>query len=76
LAREVLRDGADQEVLSNRTVGYDALAAAVEPFTLEHAAGVADVDAADLTELLAAVAAPDASPWSLERASPCRSART
>jgi anaerobic selenocysteine-containing dehydrogenase len=31
------------------------LAAAVEPFTLEHAAGVADVDAADLTELLAAV---------------------
>ncbi len=55
LVREVLRDGADREVLQHRTVGSDALATAVAPFTLEHAARVADVSEADLTELLAAV---------------------
>lgn len=55
LVREVLRDSADREVLEHHTVGSDALAAAVEPFTLEHAASVADVPESDLAELLAAV---------------------
>jgi anaerobic selenocysteine-containing dehydrogenase len=55
LVREVLRDGADGEVLEHQTVGADALCAAVAPFTLEQAARVADVSAGDLTELLAAV---------------------
>ena len=50
LVREVLRDGV--EVLVQ---GVDELAAAVEPFTLAHAAEVADVSRADLSELLAAV---------------------
>lgn len=55
LVRELLRDGADPEVLEHRTVGSNALAAAVAPFTLEHAATIADVSEADLTELLASV---------------------
>ena len=50
LVREVLRDGV--EVLVQ---GVDELAAAVEPFTLAHAAEVADVSRAELSELLAAV---------------------
>jgi anaerobic selenocysteine-containing dehydrogenase len=55
LVREVLRDGADREVLEHRTVGVEALTAAVEPFTLEHSARVADVPESDLVQLLAAV---------------------
>ncbi len=55
LVRELLRDGADREVLEHRTVGSDALAAAVAPFTLEHTARVADVTEAELTRLLEAV---------------------
>jgi anaerobic selenocysteine-containing dehydrogenase len=55
LVREVLRDGADREVLEHRTVGSDALAAAVAPFTLERAAQVADVSAEELTQLVDAV---------------------
>jgi anaerobic selenocysteine-containing dehydrogenase len=55
LVREVLRDGADREVLEKRAVGVDALAAAVEPFTLEHAARLADVPESDLARLLRAV---------------------
>ena len=50
LVREVLRSGV--EVLVQ---GVDELAAAVEPFTLAHAAEVADVSQAELSELLAAV---------------------
>ena len=38
LVREVLRDGADPAVLAARVSGVEELAAAVEPFTLEHAA--------------------------------------
>jgi anaerobic selenocysteine-containing dehydrogenase len=52
LVREVLREGVDAEV---RTDGADALAAAVEPFTMAHAASVAGVAEADLSLLLGAV---------------------
>jgi anaerobic selenocysteine-containing dehydrogenase len=38
LVREVLRDGADREVLEHHTAGCERLAAAVEPFTLEDTA--------------------------------------
>jgi anaerobic selenocysteine-containing dehydrogenase len=55
LVREVLRDGADPDVLAARVSGVEKLAAAVEPFTLEHAARVADVAATDLQQLLAGV---------------------
>jgi anaerobic selenocysteine-containing dehydrogenase len=55
LVREVLRDGADRELLEHRTVGVEALRAAVEPFALERAARLADVAESDLVELLAAV---------------------
>jgi anaerobic selenocysteine-containing dehydrogenase len=55
LAREILRDGADGEMLEHRTVGSDALAAAVAPFTLAHAARIADVPEEELTQLLDAV---------------------
>ena len=52
LVREILRDGADPDVLVQDA---DALAAAVEPFTLEHAAAVADVGETQLTQLVAAI---------------------
>ena len=55
LVREILRDGADRDVLERRTVGSDALAAAVAPFTVEHTSRIADVSEADLTRLLDAV---------------------
>ncbi|MDT3438148.1 MULTISPECIES: molybdopterin-dependent oxidoreductase [unclassified Pseudofrankia] len=55
LVREVLRDGARQDVLDSRCVDADTLAAAVEPFTLEHTAAVCDVPADELAALLAAV---------------------
>ena len=55
LVREILRDGADREVLDHRTVGRDALADAVSPFTLEHAARIAGVEERELTELRDAV---------------------
>lgn len=54
LVREILRDGRKPDVPVR---GVDELAAAVEPFTLEHTARFADVDEADLTRLLAAVRA-------------------
>src|SRR5919108_4406276 len=41
LVREVLRDGADRQVVERHTVDADRLADAVEPFTLAHAARVA-----------------------------------
>ena len=43
LVRELLRDGADPDVLARRPDDTDRLAAAVEPFTLGHTARVADV---------------------------------
>ena len=52
LVREVLRDGMKTDV---PVQGVDALAAAVEPFTLEHTAAFADVPEAELTRLCAAV---------------------
>ena len=55
LVRELLADGADREVLEHQTSGVDALAAAVAPFTLEHASRVAGVGEPELTELLDAV---------------------
>ena len=55
LVREILRDGADGDTLERRTVGSDALAAAVAAFTVEHTSQVADVAEADLTRLLDAV---------------------
>jgi anaerobic selenocysteine-containing dehydrogenase len=54
LVREILRDGAKTDV---PVQGIDELAAAVEPFTLEYAATMADVPQADLARLCAAVRA-------------------
>ena len=55
LVRAVLHDGADRTVLDELAQGTAELAAAVEPFTLEHAARVADVPVADLEQLLAGI---------------------
>jgi anaerobic selenocysteine-containing dehydrogenase len=55
LVRELLRDGADQVVLAERTQDVDRLADAVEPFTRAHAARIADVDPEALDRLLASV---------------------
>jgi anaerobic selenocysteine-containing dehydrogenase len=55
LVRELLRDGADPGVLAERVQGIDELAVAVEPFTRDHAAQLADVDPAALDDLLASV---------------------
>ena len=55
LARELLRAGADRDVLAHRTTGADVLARAVEPFTVEHAAEVAGLPETDLQALLRAV---------------------
>jgi anaerobic selenocysteine-containing dehydrogenase len=52
LIRELLRDGADQDVLDHRTTGRAELAVAVEPFTLGQAAEVAGVTEIDLHALL------------------------
>jgi anaerobic selenocysteine-containing dehydrogenase len=52
LVREVLRDGADPDT---PTIGCDDLAAAVEPFTLDHASEVAGVAPDELAALLGAV---------------------
>jgi anaerobic selenocysteine-containing dehydrogenase len=55
LVREILRDGADREVVEHRTTGGDALSAAVAPFTRAHAARIAGVSETELTQLLEAV---------------------
>ncbi len=52
LVREIVREGADTSI---PVQDLDVLAAAVEPFTREHAANLADVDPTDLDDLLAAV---------------------
>ncbi|MEO3759647.1 molybdopterin-dependent oxidoreductase [Mycobacterium sp. B14F4] len=56
LVREILRDGHKTDV---PVQGVDELAAAVEPFTLEHVAQLADVEPDELTRLCAAVRAAD-----------------
>jgi anaerobic selenocysteine-containing dehydrogenase len=55
LIRELLRDGADRDVLDHRTLGREELTAAVEPFTVGHAAEIAGLAEADLVALVAAV---------------------
>jgi len=50
LVREILRDGVNAPAQD-----ADTLAAAVEPFTLEHAAATADVPQAQLSQLLASI---------------------
>jgi anaerobic selenocysteine-containing dehydrogenase len=55
LIRELLRDGANRGVLEDRSVGVDELATAVEPFTMERAAQMADVPETELTALLESV---------------------
>jgi len=54
LVREILRDGMKTDV---PVQGVDALAAAVEPFTVQHAAMLADVPEAELARLCEAVRA-------------------
>jgi len=53
--RELLKDGADREVLEHRCVGGADLAAALEPFDRRHVADLAGLPEGDLDELLAAV---------------------
>jgi anaerobic selenocysteine-containing dehydrogenase len=55
LIRELLREGADREVLENRAAGVAELTAAVEPFDLGRAADVSGVPEAGLLDLLASV---------------------
>jgi anaerobic selenocysteine-containing dehydrogenase len=55
LVRELLAEGANADVLAGRSVGGDALAAAVEPYTLARAAALAGVAETDLVDLLDAV---------------------
>ncbi len=55
LIRELLRDGADREVLDQRTIGRAELTGAVEPFTASRAAEVAGLLEEELLSLLAAV---------------------
>ena len=55
LIRELLREGADREVLEHRTIGLDELTGAVEPFTGERAAEVAGLPEEDLQSLLGAI---------------------
>ena len=77
LVRELLRDGADPDVLARRPEDTDRLAAAVEPFTLGHTARVADVAEADLTRPpRRGAAAPGGWRWTRGPASPWRPAPT
>jgi len=55
LVRELLREGADADVLAHHTVDSDVLRSAVEPYTLEHSAHVADVRDDELAALVAAI---------------------
>jgi anaerobic selenocysteine-containing dehydrogenase len=55
LVRELLREGADTEVLARSTVDVDVLRCAVEPFNLERTADIAGLAADDLTALLGSV---------------------
>lgn len=44
LVAEILADGADPTILASRVTGVERLAEAVAPFTVDHAARLADVD--------------------------------
>jgi anaerobic selenocysteine-containing dehydrogenase len=55
LVREILCEGASQEVMTHRAVGAEALCAAVAPFNRARAAEIAGVSPDDLTTLLASV---------------------
>jgi anaerobic selenocysteine-containing dehydrogenase len=55
LVRELLRDGADRDYLEQHAQDVDALAAAVEPFTSEHASAISGIAGEDLVDFLAAV---------------------
>jgi anaerobic selenocysteine-containing dehydrogenase len=55
LVRDLLREGADPDVLGHRAVGGDELRAAVEPYTLEHSARLADVADDQLAALAQAI---------------------
>jgi anaerobic selenocysteine-containing dehydrogenase len=55
LVRELLREGADREVLAASTVGADALRAAVEPFDCANSSQMAGVTREELIDLLGAV---------------------
>lgn len=55
LVRDLLREGADPEVLANRAVEVEALRAAVEPFDAASAARISGVSTAELADLLASV---------------------
>jgi anaerobic selenocysteine-containing dehydrogenase len=55
LVREILRDGADREYLKAHAQDVDRLAAAVEPFTVDAAAGISSIARGDLLDLLDAV---------------------
>ena len=55
LIRELLRDGADRDYLAAHAQDVDKLAQAVEPFTIDRAAAISGIAAADLRELLTAV---------------------
>jgi anaerobic selenocysteine-containing dehydrogenase len=55
LIRELLREGANEEVLARATVDSTTLRRVVEPFTRERAAEIAGVSADDLSDLLVSV---------------------
>jgi anaerobic selenocysteine-containing dehydrogenase len=55
LVREILRDGADVETVTKRTVDVEVLGHAVDSFTRERAAQIADVEETDLADLADAV---------------------
>lgn len=57
LVRELLRDGADRDYLARHTTGANALAAAVEPFTLERAEKGTGVPGDQIIALLADIRA-------------------
>ena len=55
LVREMLRKGANQEVMTHRSAGVQALRTAVESFTREHAAQISGVPPPQLSALVASI---------------------
>ncbi|MCU1698157.1 MAG: molybdopterin oxidoreductase [Mycobacterium sp.] len=52
---EILRDGSDQQYLADHAINVDVLRSAVAPFTAETVSAIADVDIADVDELVSAI---------------------
>jgi anaerobic selenocysteine-containing dehydrogenase len=52
---EILREGSNQQYLADHAINVDALRSAVVPFTAETVSAIADVDIADVDELVAAI---------------------